>query len=220
MENNDSKPRTTETDSEVNDNLLGDHNRRTILKTLAAAGLFGTGVAGASGTAAAQGGGTELEEIEIEDAEVYAEQAGTESPKIPDSVEAGDLLGTFSGVLEIEKSAVAEPVSLATPEDADAAIEVTEGKLEGEFTPTVDGVPGGAVEEEWNGSPLLQIILDLLDPNGGECPILFLELGPLFLDLLGLEVSLSQITLDITAVTGEGNLLGNLLCAVAGLLDP
>jgi hypothetical protein len=53
----------------------------------------------------------------------------------------------------------------------------------------------------------------------GRCQILFLDLGPLFLDVLGLEIDLSQIELDITAVRGPGNLLGNLLCAVAGLLD-
>ena len=51
------------------------------------------------------------------------------------------------------------------------------------------------------------------------CPILHLELGPLDLELLGLVVHLDQIVLDITAVSGPGNLLGNLLCAVAGLLD-
>jgi hypothetical protein len=57
--------------------------------------------------------------------------------------------------------------------------------------------------------------------GGGQasCQILFLDLGPIFLDVLGLQVDLSQITLDITAVPGAGNLLGNLLCAVAGLLD-
>ena len=32
-------------------------------------------------------------------------------------------------------------------------------------------------------------------------------------------VDLSAIQLDIHAVPGAGNLLGNLLCAVAGLLD-
>jgi hypothetical protein len=52
------------------------------------------------------------------------------------------------------------------------------------------------------------------------CDILFLDLGPLFLDVLGLTVDLSQITLDIDAVSGAGNLLGNLLCGVTGLLDP
>jgi len=52
-----------------------------------------------------------------------------------------------------------------------------------------------------------------------ECQILFLDLGPIFLDVLGLQVDLSEIVLDVTAVSGAGNLLGNLLCAVAGLLD-
>jgi hypothetical protein len=51
------------------------------------------------------------------------------------------------------------------------------------------------------------------------CPILHLELGPLDLDLLGIQVHLDRVVLDITAVPGPGNLLGNLLCAIAGLLD-
>ena len=51
------------------------------------------------------------------------------------------------------------------------------------------------------------------------CAILHLDLGPLSLDILGLQVNLSRIVLDITAQSGAGNLLGNLLCAVAGLLD-
>jgi hypothetical protein len=51
------------------------------------------------------------------------------------------------------------------------------------------------------------------------CDILHLELGPLSLDLLGLQVDLSRIVLDITAQAGAGNLVGNLLCGVAGLLD-
>jgi hypothetical protein len=52
------------------------------------------------------------------------------------------------------------------------------------------------------------------------CDILHLELGPLDLNLLGLRIQLSQVVLDITAEPGPGNLLGNLLCAIAGLLDP
>jgi hypothetical protein len=55
------------------------------------------------------------------------------------------------------------------------------------------------------------------EPAG--CPILDLQLGPLDLDLLGLRVQLSQIDLNITAEPGPGKLLGNLLCALVGLLD-
>ena len=54
---------------------------------------------------------------------------------------------------------------------------------------------------------------------GAGCDILLLDLGPLHLDLLGLEVDLAQVVLDITATAGAGNLLGNLLCAVVHLLD-
>jgi hypothetical protein len=51
------------------------------------------------------------------------------------------------------------------------------------------------------------------------CDVLNLVLGPLDLNLLGLEIHLNQVVLDIVAVTGAGNLLGNLLCAITGLLD-
>ena len=37
--------------------------------------------------------------------------------------------------------------------------------------------------------------------------------------MLGLVIDLNEVNLDITAVPGAGNLLGNLLCAVAGLFD-
>lgn len=55
--------------------------------------------------------------------------------------------------------------------------------------------------------------------NKKVCKILNLVLGPLHLNLLGLVVNLNRVHLTITAVRGPGNLLGNLLCAVAHLLD-
>jgi hypothetical protein len=51
------------------------------------------------------------------------------------------------------------------------------------------------------------------------CPILHLDLGPLDLNLLGLQVHLNEVVLDITAQGGSGQLLGNLLCGVANLLN-
>lgn len=52
-----------------------------------------------------------------------------------------------------------------------------------------------------------------------SCSVLTLNLGPLHLDVLGLVVDLDPVNLNATAVPGAGNLLGNLLCSVAGLLD-
>ena len=51
------------------------------------------------------------------------------------------------------------------------------------------------------------------------CDVLHLRLAPLNLNLLGLKVHLDRVVLDIVAQSGAGQLLGNLVCAVAHLLD-
>jgi len=53
----------------------------------------------------------------------------------------------------------------------------------------------------------------------GSTPVLHLALGPIDLNLLGLEVKTSKICLDITAESGPGKLLGNLVTDVANLLN-
>jgi len=55
--------------------------------------------------------------------------------------------------------------------------------------------------------------------TGPGCQILDLVLGPLHLNVLGLVVDLNQVHLNISAQPGPGNLVGNLLCSVAHLLD-
>jgi hypothetical protein len=91
-------------------------------------------------------------------------------------------------------------------------------------------IPGGPAQ-----TFVTQVAMPLVRPDAGAAPaasaapgdvtamqvcnILNLVLGPLDLNLLGLEVHLNQVILDIVAVTGAGNLLGNLLCAIVGLLD-
>ncbi len=65
---------------------------------------------------------------------------------------------------------------------------------------------------------VLQIAQTLVGATG-TCDVLHLDLGPLNLNLLGLNVDLSRVVLDITAQAGAGNLVGNLLCAVTHLLD-
>lgn len=77
-------------------------------------------------------------------------------------------------------------------------------------TLTGTGLPAGGV-------PFTTTVTDLAANQA--CTILDLTLGPIHLDLLGLVIDLNQVELDITAVPGAGNLLGNLLCAIAGLLD-
>lgn len=72
---------------------------------------------------------------------------------------------------------------------------------------------GERVTQEFNTGILVH-----QDPD--NCRILILNIGRIHLDLLGLVVDIDPIRIDVTAVPGAGNLLGNLLCAIAGLLDP
>lgn len=85
------------------------------------------------------------------------------------------------------------------------------GELNGTITNTLTGVVTPVVDQV--------VRLPLALASGATCQILHLTLGPLDLNLLGLQVHLDRVVLDITAQSGPGNLLGNLLCSVAHLLD-
>lgn len=108
--------------------------------------------------------------------------------------------GTFEGVFDVQRFRTQGGNLVAT------------GTLTGTLTDSLGNVLE-TVEQS------LALPVDLLQ-SSGSCEILNLVLGPLNLDLLGLQVFLDTVTLEITAEPGPGNLLGNLLCAVAGLLDP
>ncbi len=96
---------------------------------------------------------------------------------------------------------------------SDLATTVNRATGELNLVGTITGTGDTATAGESFTAPLTNLVT-----NEG-CTILTLDLGPLFLVLLGLQVDLAPVQLDITAVPGAGNLLGNLLCAVAGLLD-
>jgi len=88
----------------------------------------------------------------------------------------------------------------------------------GNFTGSVTNAAGEVTE---GTQELTMLVGATTSPTAAaiDCPILHLDLGPLNLDLLGLVVDLDRVILDIVAQSGAGNLLGNLLCAVTGLLD-
>jgi hypothetical protein len=84
----------------------------------------------------------------------------------------------------------------------------------GEVKGKISGI-NNSITQSFTNVPVA--LLDADDP--GVCDLLFLDIQPITLDLLGLQLELSRITLDLDAVPGAGNLVGNLLCAVAGLFD-
>ena len=59
-----------------------------------------------------------------------------------------------------------------------------------------------------------------IPPTPNACQILNLTLQPIDLNLLGLRVRTSRIDLRLEGVPGAGNLVGNLLCGITGILDP
>lgn len=106
------------------------------------------------------------------------------------------------------------------------------GTFAGSFTPTGFGtqdgnltvtglVTGTFTNLAGVATPVSQTVTTTVEAgtSNAACDIINLDLGPLNLNVLGLVVDLNQVQLDITAVPGAGNLVGNLLCAVAGLLD-
>ena len=103
--------------------------------------------------------------------------------------------GTFTGTFDIQKFAVTDGVVQAV------------GTVSGTLTTATETV--SVVKTVATGFTIVQ----------SSCDILRLDLGPISLNVLGLQVDLSRVILDIDAQTGAGNLLGNLLCAVTGLLD-
>jgi hypothetical protein len=113
------------------------------------------------------------------------------------------------------------------------------GKATGTFTPTSFAQQAGSLVAVGTlhsvltdsagkqvGTADTPVTLPVQLPGAGSglaaavvCNVLHLVLGPLDLNLLGLVVHLNTVVLDITAVPGAGNLLGNLLCAITNLLN-
>jgi hypothetical protein len=122
-----------------------------------------------------------------------------------------DGQGTFAGTFTPQKFAVVNGVLEAT------------GLLKGTMT-DANGTTLGTVSQ----TATIPVKTGAASTSGAKanaanavlaCNVLNLLLGPLNLNLLGLQVTLNQVNLVINAIPGAGNLLGNLLCAVAGLLD-
>ena len=107
--------------------------------------------------------------------------------------------GTFAGTLDISKFKLVNGVLTAV------------GNLTGTLKDSLGNVIGTVTDQK--------VKLPVTVGQASTCDILHLKLGPLDLHLLGLNVHLNRVVLDITATAAPGNLLGNLLCAVAHLLD-
>jgi hypothetical protein len=124
---------------------------------------------------------------------LLAAQTGGVSVPVTGTTKKG---GKFTGAFKIREFGVANNQLVAV----------------GTLTGTIQNAVGNVI-----GTVLRTLALPVIIGQA-ECDILHLELGPLDLNLLGLEVHLDRIVLDIDA-DPTGGLLGSLLCAVANLLN-
>ncbi|WP_408959178.1 hypothetical protein [Natrinema sp. 74] len=138
------------------------------------------------------GGQAEMEESEDEEPEDEAETNAEAEAAVEDEGEAAES--------EVEVETDEEPEEEGEEEPAEAEEEEEEEEPEEEDEYHVEGADEVYESDDTSG-------------------VLHLDLGGLFFDLLGLEVNLDPVTLDVSARPGENNLLGNLLSAVSGLLD-
>jgi hypothetical protein len=132
-----------------------------------------------------------------------AASAGSITSTVTGTFKNADGTGAFAGTFTPQNFSVVNGVLEAT------------GLLKGTLT-DANGTKLGTVSQTAT-IPVDTKTTAAADP--AACQVLDLVLGPLNLNLLGLVVTLNQVHLNITAVPGAGNLLGNLLCAVTNLLN-
>ena len=127
---------------------------------------------------------------------VQAQASGT--PAIPLPITGLGTGGAFAGTFNLQQFRVVNGVLMAA------------GTLLGTLTTTA--------------GETTSILQNLAIPVNtaaapASCELLHLELGPHSLNLLGLAIDLNLVVLNLDGAAGAGNLLGNLLCTVGGLLD-
>lgn len=124
-------------------------------------------------------------------------------------------VGNFAGTFAISRFAIQDGVLVAIGQLRGSVTSTTTSVVRNVMTtvalPVANGSGSGGADAAASCDSAAEAV--------AACDILNLILGPLHLDLLGLVIDLNQVVLEITGTTGAGDLLGNLLCAITGLLD-
>ncbi len=169
------------------------------IATVAAIAVLSTLTPGASATTAPSAAGTSA--VKASATQASTAKQGTLTTMVKGTFSDGTVTGTFSPERFLVQNDGVYGVGTLH-----ATVRKTDGTLVGRVDRMITipvktaSYPSGVAAEK-------------------TCDILDLVLGPLHLNLLGLHVDLKKVVLHITAESGPGNLLGNLLCAVAHLLD-
>ncbi|HEX6629119.1 MAG TPA: hypothetical protein VF105_14305 [Gemmatimonadaceae bacterium] len=135
---------------------------------------------------------------------------------------AGEVVGNFTGTFHVTKfgfdQATRQLMVTGLLSGTETFVDGTTAPIADQEVTTTATLKKGSQVSSSTSTPY-QFASSSMYQFTASCGILLLDLGPLHLDLLGLVVDLNEVVLDITGQTGAGNLLGNLLCALTGLLD-
>jgi hypothetical protein len=120
-------------------------------------------------------------------------------------------IGLVAGVL----SRGSNPIGTAVAGEVAWPVRVSSGELAAVSARAPAAGGGQVLRVAWSAgsSPVAARVVPV---QAETCPVLNVALGPLTVDLLGFQVALSAVTLDLTGVTGTP--LGDLVCAASDLL--
>lgn len=149
-------------------------------------------------------GGEQAQKERPADSEESEEESQDTSEEAQDETES-----------EAPESEEAEGESEA--EDEAEEEEEAEGEAEAEKEESEEAESEAPESEEAEGEAEEEEEAEAEDEEGA--PIISLDLEGLFLNVLGLEVDLDQVQLDVSAAPGPKRLVGNLLSALTGLAD-
>ena len=147
---------------------------------------------------------------------VYVPKAGAQTTSVTGDVtnKRGDAVGTFTGEFDLIKFVVkkGELYAVGTLNGTIDLDQKKDKKVKNrQVMLPVDldksGIPSDEVAAAGDGD---------IEASALDCSVLHLDLGPLDLSLLGLNVHLNEVVLDITA-DPTGGLLGEILGALCGL---
>lgn len=200
-----------------------DATRRTLLRTLAATGLTGAGIVATTGSSGAQ------------DSDPGRGQGRDQGRDRGQGKKRDDDQGKFIGNFQrfrrritrdgeiVEECETVTRFEIGDEVTFDGKITLTginitdtneltvSGRLQGRLS---DNRSEGVNETFDNISlgPVRTIFTILPSEEPEDCPIIELDIGRLFLEVLGLQLTTETVEIDLVAILGENNLLSDLLC--------
>lgn len=209
-----------------------DETRRTLLRTLAATGLTGAAIGATAGSSVADDAG----QGRGRGNEGQGQGRGQDG-------HPGEGCGRFDGRFKKFKRPITRDGTIVDEcEELDKAEPGDEVTFKGSITVTAVNLTdanqltlSGRLKGKLTGDQSEKIDVRFEDVSLGsirslftvhptsdsdECPLVELNVGRLFREVLGMELETETVELDIVAIFGEDNLISEFLCSVARRFAP